>query len=124
MKETTLAIQEVFTGVAVADLHSALMWYECLMGRQPDMIPNDNEAVWQLSGKAWLYIIGDAQRAGKTLITLIVDDLDSQVAEFTERGIVFEFVEKDSKIYRRITVTDPEGNTFQFTELTRKGNQA
>lgn len=119
-----MAIQEAFTGVAVADLHSALAWYERLMGRQPDMIPNDNEAVWQLSGKAWLYIIGDAQRAGKTLITFIVDDLDGHVAEFNERGISFEFVEKDSKIYRRVAVTDPEGNTFQFTELTSEDNQA
>lgn len=119
-----MAIQEAFTSVAVDDLHSALVWYERLMGRHPDMIPNDNEAVWQLSGKAWLYIIGNAQRAGKTLITLIVDDLDGQVAEFNKRGIPFEFVEKDSKIYRRVVVTDPEGNTFQFTELTNQGSQA
>lgn len=118
-----MAIQEVFTSVAVADFHSTLAWYERLMGRQPDMIPNDNEAVWQLSGKAWLYIIGDAQRAGKTLITLLVDDLDDHVAEFNERGISFEFVEKDSKMYRRVAVTDPEGNTFQFTELTSEANQ-
>jgi hypothetical protein len=118
-----VAIQEVFTGVAVADLQSALAWYKCLTGRQPDMIPNDNEAVWQLSGKAWLYVTEDAQRAGKTLITLIVDDLDSHVAEFNDRGISFEFVEKDSKIYRRVAVTDPEGNTFQFTELTSEDNQ-
>jgi catechol 2,3-dioxygenase-like lactoylglutathione lyase family enzyme len=117
-----LSIQEAFTSVAVSDLHAALTWYERLLGRQPDMIPNDNEAVWQLSGKAWLYIIGDAQRSGKTLITLIVDNLDSHVAEFNERGISFEFVEKDSKIYRRVAVSDPEGNTFQFTELTSKDN--
>ncbi len=119
-----MAIKEAFTSVAVADLHSALEWYECFMGRQPDMIPNDNEVVWQLSGKAWLYVIGDAQRAGKTLITLIVDDLDGHVVEFNERGISFEFVEKDSKIYRRVAVTDPEGNTYQFTELTSEDNQA
>jgi len=119
-----MAIQEAFTSVAVDNLHSALVWYERLMGRQPDMIPNDNEAVWQLSGKAWLYIIGDAQRAGKTLITLIVDDLDGHVAEFNERGISFKFIEQDSKIYRRVVVTDPEGNTFQFTELTSQDNQA
>lgn len=119
-----MAIQETFTGVAVADLHAALDWYERLMGRQPDMTPNDNEAAWQLSGKAWLYLIGDIQRAGKTLLTLIVDDLDAHVSEFNERGISFKFVEKDSKIYRRVAITDPEGNTFQFTELIGEDNQA
>lgn len=119
-----MAIEEVFTGVAVTDLHAALPWYERLMGRQPDMIPNTNEAVWQLSGKAWFYIIGDAHRAGKTLLTLIVHNLDGHVAELNERGIAFAFVEKESKMYRRVAVTDPEGNTFQFTELTNTDAQS
>ena len=88
------------------------------------MIPNDNEAVWQLSGKAWLYLIGDAQRAGKTLITFIVDDLDGHITAFNERGISFAFVEKDSTTYRRVAVIDPEGNTFQFTELMSEDNRA
>lgn len=119
-----MAIEVAFIGVAVADLRSALTWYERLMGRQPDMIPNDNEAAWQLSEKGWLYVIGDVQRAGKALLTLIVNDLDGHVAEFNERGISSEFVEKDSKMYRRVTVTDPDGNTLQYTELTNEDNQA
>lgn len=59
-----MSIHEVFTGVAVADLQGGLAWYARLMGRQPDMRPNEHEAVWQLAGQAWLYIIDDASRAG------------------------------------------------------------
>ena len=119
-----MAIEVAFIGVAVSNCHSALAWYERLMGRQPDMTPNDNEAAWQLSEKGWLYLIGNAQRAGKALLTLIVDDLEGHISEFNKQGISFEFVEEDSKIYRRVAVTDPEGNTFNFTELTNEDNQA
>lgn len=43
-------------------------------GQPPDMIPNDNEVVWQLSEKGWLYVIGDAQHARKALLTLKVQN--------------------------------------------------
>jgi hypothetical protein len=58
------------------------------------------------------------------LLTLIVDDLDSHVAGFKERGISFKPVEEDSQIYRRVVVADLEGNRFQYTELKNKDNQA
>ena len=32
-----MAVTEVFTGVAAADYDSALVWYERLMGRPPDV---------------------------------------------------------------------------------------
>ena len=42
----------------------------------------------------------------------------------TNEGFPLKFVEKESKVYRRVAVTDPEGNTFQFTELTSEDSQA
>jgi hypothetical protein len=59
-----VGITEVFAGVAVADLDSGLAWYERLPGRPPDFLPNENEAVWQLAGTGWIYLVGDADRAG------------------------------------------------------------
>ena len=119
-----MATEVAFIGVAVADYPSALAWYERLMGRRPDMIPNGNEAVWQLSEKGWMYLIGDAQRAGKALLTLIVDNLDGHISEFNERGISFEVSRENVEIYRRVVLTDPEGNTFNFTELVSGDGQA
>jgi hypothetical protein len=73
---------------------------------------------------AVLYLIGDAQRAGKALLTLIVDDLDGHIAEFNKRGISFESTEEDSEIARKVIVTDPEGNTLYFAELINEESQA
>ena len=82
-----MAVTYAFTGLPVADLVSALAWYERLAGRPPDLIPNESEAAWQLTDNAWLYVVHDAERAGKALLTVLVDDLDDRLAELTERGL-------------------------------------
>jgi len=51
------------------------------MGRPPDFIPHEHEAVWQVIENAWIYVVADSERAGKALLTLMVDDLDRHVAE-------------------------------------------
>jgi hypothetical protein len=40
------------------------------------MLPNDDEAAWQLTGGGWLYVLRDAERAGMAVVTLLVDDFD------------------------------------------------
>ena len=42
------------------------------------MLPQDGEAAWQLTVTGWIYLVGDAVRAGKGLLTLLADDLDEQ----------------------------------------------
>lgn len=41
-----MAVNEIFAGAAVADYDVALAWYERLMGRPPDLIPQEHEAAW------------------------------------------------------------------------------
>ncbi len=60
-----MAITQAFAGVAVADYGSALAWYERLLGRAADFHPHETEAVWQLTETGWIYVVGDANRAGK-----------------------------------------------------------
>ena len=109
-------IKVAFPSIAVADYPAARMWYERLMGRKPDMVPNDIEVSWQLKDNAWMYVIKDAERAGKALLTLIVDDLDSHIDEFKARGITVDFMEQAPN-YRKANFVDPEGNTLAFVEL-------
>ena len=75
-----------FAGVAVRDYQVACSWYERLFGRAPDMLPNEIEAAWRFSDTSWMYLIVDPKRAGNTLLTLIIDDLDQRVAILDERG--------------------------------------
>ena len=41
-------ISHVFAGIRITDLRAAVAWYERLLGRPPDMLPNDSEATWAL----------------------------------------------------------------------------
>jgi hypothetical protein len=105
-----LSITETFAGVAVAELGPVQRWYELLFGREPDLIPNEREAAWQLSEGGWIYLVEDAERAGRSLITLLVDDLDAELAAIGGRGIEPESRETIPGAVRKAELTDPAGN--------------
>ncbi len=106
-----------FTGVAVDDYQGACQWYERLLGRPPDMRPNEIEAAWRFSDDAWMYVIADASRAGKALLTLIIDDVDQHVAALADRGFTPSETEDVPGKYRKVSFRDPEGNTIAFGQV-------
>jgi hypothetical protein len=105
-------MNNLFAGIPVRDLHDGLAWWELLLSRPPDMHPNDNEACWQLTDSSWIYVVGDAKRAGNALVTVFVDDLQGFLAGVAARGIpVGEVTEKPGVL--RTEITDPDGNAIQ-----------
>ena len=112
-----MAVTHVFAGLPVADHEAALEFYERLLGRPPDRIPTDGDAVWHLSETGLIYVVRDQARAGRSLLTLIVDDLDTWVAEATRRGITFGEIDDVPGAVRRISVTDPDGNRITIGEV-------
>ena len=111
-----MAINHCFAGVAVTDRDSAFAWYERLLGRPADLIPNENEVAWQLAGTAWIYVVVDPDRAGTALLTLLVDDLERHVAELAERGLATGGIDTLPGVMRKAEITDPEGNLITFGE--------
>jgi hypothetical protein len=109
-----MAVTHVFAGIPVARRDAAAAWYGRLIGRPPDLVPNDDEAAWRLTGTGWIYIVADAHRAGSALHTLLVDDLDAFLAGLAERGITTGPVETIGGDVRRTEVTDPDGNRVQI----------
>jgi predicted enzyme related to lactoylglutathione lyase len=109
-----LAINVLFAGVAVTDFDAAVEWYERLLGGPPDMAPHDTERAWRLTGESWIYVVADPERAGKSLLTVMVDDLDERLAAIAERGIEVGPVERLGKTTRKAEIVDPEGNRVGF----------
>lgn len=60
-------MEVLFASVPVVDLRMAMPWYQRVFGRTPDIIPNDSEVMWQVTGNGWLYVIQDVERAGRTV---------------------------------------------------------
>jgi len=116
-----MPVTEFFAGVAVADFAAMLPWYERLMGKPPDFFPQEGEAVWRVAEHAWIYVVathheGAAGRAGKALLTLLVDDLDDHVARLAERGLPVGPVDLMPGAARKAVISDPEGNRITFAQ--------
>jgi catechol 2,3-dioxygenase-like lactoylglutathione lyase family enzyme len=105
MDATTL-----FAGIDVGDLDAARSWYERFAGRPADLVPNEREFCWQLTDTGWIYVVADAERAGQSLVTLLVSDLDEWLANLAGRGLAAETVDTIPGEVRKAAFRDPEGN--------------
>ena len=73
--------------------------------------------MWRISDGGWLYVIHDAARAGKSLVTIAVTDLDSEVVELANREIIFGSIEPVGDAARKATIDDPEGNSIALIQV-------
>jgi catechol 2,3-dioxygenase-like lactoylglutathione lyase family enzyme len=115
-----MAITELFAGVAVADFGAMLPWYQRLFGKPPDFFPHEAEAVWRVTDHAWVYVVAVersvAERAGGALLTILVDDLEDQVAQLTERGLPIGPINVLPGAAPKVEISDPEGNRITFAQ--------
>ena len=111
-----MEISYVFAGLIVADRDKAAAWYARLFG-QADMLPNDAEATWQLANEASLYLLADPGRAGQSVLTLIVPDLDAELARMAAEGITPTRIDV-MQAGRKCVIEDPDGNEIAFAQLS------
>jgi hypothetical protein len=71
---------DVAAVVATRDYTAARAWYSGLVGREPDLEPVDGVAEWQVAAAAWLQLVEEPERAGKSMVRFGVADLDAQIA--------------------------------------------
>jgi len=113
-------MEVLFASVPVTDLSTATAWYERLFGRAADIVPNENEVMWCVAGNGWLYVIDDEKRAGRTVVTISVNDLDRFVTDLTARGIDVGPIETVGESGRKASVIDCAGNSLSFIEVSAK----
>ena len=106
----------VFAGLVVADRDEAAAWYARLLGRPADILPNDAEATWQLANQASLYLLADPDRAGQGVFTLIVPDLDAELARMAASGITPTRID-EFQAGRKCVIEDPDGNEIGIAQL-------
>jgi catechol 2,3-dioxygenase-like lactoylglutathione lyase family enzyme len=104
----------LFAGIAVSDYAAALDWYEKLLGAPPSFFPNDTEAVWELAEHRFVYIVRQPEHAGHAMHTIIVDDLDTVMAEIAQRGLKPAKEETYDNGVRKTTYADPDGNEIGY----------
>ena len=110
-------MEVVFASVPVADLEVGIPWYARLFGRPPDIVPNDNEVMWRVTDGGWLYVIKDPERAGRTVVTISVADLERFVEDLAGRGTDARPIEAIGDAGWKATSVDPDGNRVSLIEV-------
>jgi predicted enzyme related to lactoylglutathione lyase len=118
-----MKISYVFACLPVSNLARTIAWYERLLGRPPDMQPHEREAVWQLADTVSVYVLEDANRAGQSVLTLVVDDLQASLSEIGSRGIEIGPIEEIPGAGWKATMTDPDGNAVAFIQVMAGSEQ-
>lgn len=103
----------LFAGVRVRDFQAARRWYEQLLG-EPTFFPHATEAVWTLADERSLYIVEQPDRAGTSVATIFVDDLDAWLDAIAARGLDPDAVETYDSGVRKAVYRDPDGNEVGF----------
>ena len=114
-------MEVLFASVPVATLQVAMDWYELLFGRAPDIVPNSNEVMWRVARNGWLYVVEDPGRAGRTVVTISVTDLDQLVAELSGRGINAGPIEAVGDAGRKANVVDADGHVISWIQVAAAG---
>jgi predicted enzyme related to lactoylglutathione lyase len=112
-------MEVLFASVPVADLQTSVGWYERLFGRAADFVPNMNEVMWCVAGNGWLYVIEDRERAGRTVVTISVSDLDQFLTDLASRGISAGPIEAVGDAGRKANVVDVDGNVLSWTQVAK-----
>jgi predicted enzyme related to lactoylglutathione lyase len=114
-------IDVLFAGVPVTDFGRARAWYAQLFGRDADIVAADQEVLWKMTDTGWVYVVGDAPRAGKALVAMAVPDLDRMLSVLNERGVAIGPAEPEGDAGRKATAVDPDGNSIAFIEVAPGG---
>lgn len=103
----------LFAGLRVRDFRAARAWYERLLG-EPTFFPHATEAVWTLADERSVYVVEHPDGAGKSVVTIFLDDLDAQIAAIADRGLRPDERETYSNGVRKVIYRDPDGNELGF----------
>src|SRR5258708_1292237 len=115
-------VDVLFAGVAVTEFEQARAWYERFFGRDPDIVANDEEGMWQLAGTGWLYIVGDPQHAGNSIVAMAVSNIETATSGLEARGVTTGPIEKEGEAGLKALVRDPDGNSIAIIEVAgRRG---
>ena len=109
----------VFAGIPTASYAEALPWYERVLGRPPDILPNATEGMWTLSDGGSVYLVTDPDHAGGGVVTLAIDDLDALLVRLSDDGIEPARIDP-MPAGRKASFTDGEGNLVACVQLASR----
>jgi len=110
-----MTITNALAGIAVDNLGDALDFYERFFGREADARPLGDVAEWKLPGGGWVHVFTDADRAGASALTLVVDDLAEELGRLGLHGVM-PVAKSMGDFFKTAKFRDPDGNQIVLSQ--------
>jgi predicted enzyme related to lactoylglutathione lyase len=110
-----MTISNALASIAVENLAESLVWYEYLFGRTADARPMADVAEWKLPGGSWVHVATDADRAGASVVMLIVDDIADELSRLETFGLK-PVTKSMGDFFKTAKLRDPDGNMIILTQ--------
>jgi len=110
-----MTFTQVSAEMMVSDHDTAVTWYSKLLGCNPDRRPMDGLVEWQVTDTASIQVFADPSKAGSSIVTFGVDDLDEHAQTFAEVGLELDR-QTTPRGQHRGTITDPDRNLIVFAQ--------
>jgi len=109
---TEMSVRGLTVAIHTGDRNEALTFYSALIGREPDLGPDQDFYEWEISPGAWLQLATGRQNitpAGYR-VRLQVDDIDAAVALLQSKGFEPAPVQRLPGLVAFANLADPWGN--------------
>lgn len=115
-------IFEMTVQVRVLDIEEGQKWYRVLIDREPDFIPHDGFAEWELIPGCWLQVAEGTSTEGNGPVRFGVTDIEAEQKRMKDELNVenFEIFSREEVPVKWGTFTDPWGNRLGFFEYLNK----
>jgi glyoxylase I family protein len=110
-------IEILFAGIPVSDFEAARAWYERFFDRPPDIIAHEQEVMWRVTEGGWLYILYDANQAGKSIVAMAVTNIENATSALEARGVRTGPITPEGDAGRKSVVLDPDGNSIAMLQV-------
>ena len=78
---------DLFACIAVKDYEKALAWYQNLFGCPATYVVSEEEALWELAEHRSIVIEHRADRAGRAMHTIFIEQFDEFIESLNQRGV-------------------------------------
>jgi hypothetical protein len=118
-----MAFKNVLAGVAGSKLEVSVEWYTRLLGRGPDQRLMPEVAEFEFPAGGWLQLFEGNVRAGKSSVTLVVDNLDETLADLKTASIPAPEPTR-TELVDTVILKDPDGNQVVLAQSKSGKNRS
>lgn len=118
-------IFEMTIQVRVASIEEGQKWYEILFNKEPDLIPHEGFAEWEIIPGCWLQVAEGTLTEGNGPLRFGVANLEAERERLVEELKIdrFEIHARAEVSAKWGTFTDPWGNQLGFFEYLDKNEE-